>query len=81
MLKKWVDDPLRQRQTVVGYKLADYENFDDFYDGKQFHPEKFTELKTRAELIKDGWTDYQLNKAVQHEILEAVKTDTSIVPA
>ncbi|KAA3632413.1 MAG: primosomal protein N' [Calditrichaeota bacterium] len=80
VIEKWTDDPLSKRQAVVGYKVSDFENFDDFYEGKQFQPQKFTEQKTRAELISEGWTDYQLNKAVQNEILEVVKADFSGIP-
>lgn len=62
-------DTETSRQSIKGYRACETERWYQFYYQKKFQPELFDGLKTKVELIAARWTDYQVKKAVEHEIL------------
>lgn len=80
IIEHWLDEPHNRKSRIAGYKIESIESWDIYFHEKQFQAEMFDGIKPRAELIQNGWTDYQLKKAVENLVLIPINADDVLVP-
>jgi len=70
--EEWVLDKLEGKKRIAGFKADRIEAWPEFFKKKKISPEYFDSVKSRAELIISGWTDYYLKAAVRDGFLTPV---------
>ncbi len=76
--EQWPDESSTERKRTVGFNAATAENWLTHFEGRKFCPERFDGVKSRAELKENGWTDYQLRRAIEQNILIPVVEDDAV---
>ncbi len=59
-----------------GYCVPDLDRWRHFYADSKFRPEPFDGIRDRKSLVRAGWNDYQLRKARDAGVLEAVAVES-----
>ena len=80
IIEQWLDEPHERKTKIAGYKVESIDAWEIYFHEKQFQAEIYDGIKSRGELIKSGWTDYQLKKAVDNSILIPVLATESQEP-
>ncbi len=80
IIEQWLDEPHDRKTRISGYKIESIEAWNIYFHERQFQAEIFDGIKPRVELITNGWTDYQLKKAVENLVLIPIKDDDAVVP-
>ncbi len=80
IIEHWLDEPHNRKSKISGYKIESIDAWDIYFHERQFQTEIFDGIKPRTELIQNGWTDYQLKKAVEHLVLVPVYIEDSKIP-
>ena len=80
VIEQWLDEPHERKARIAGYKVESIESWEIYFHEKQFQAVMYDGIKSRSELIKSGWTDYQLKKAVDNSVLIPVMSTESQEP-
>ncbi len=80
VIEHWLDEPHLKKAKIAGYKIESIDGWEIYFHERQFQAEMYDGIKSRGELIANGWTDYQLKKAIEHNVLLPVEADESRVP-
>jgi len=66
---------IAETQTVSAYELADNIDFDGFFRRRKTKLPTFDGFRTRAELKRDGWSNYLVREAVKAGLLVSIARD------
>ena len=80
IIEQWLDEPHNRKSRIAGYKIESIESWNMYFHKKQFQPDMYDGIKLRTELIANGWTDYQLKKAVENFVLVPIQADDTVIP-
>jgi primosomal protein N' (replication factor Y) len=65
----------KTKSKLLGYKIKTDESWNDYFKESKFKPEKYDNYMSRQELLANGWSSYQINKAIDNNIILPVYED------
>ncbi|MBN1211909.1 MAG: primosomal protein N', partial [candidate division Zixibacteria bacterium] len=73
--QEWVINDLEAKKQIKGFRAEKPESWPEFFAKSRISYNYFDGVKTRTELIADGWTDHYIKKAVREGFLGAVYSE------
>lgn len=77
--ERWKVTSDKANPKLIGYKITSNEVWNDNFKDSKFKPLKFSDQKSRQELLNNGWSIYQINKALKNKIIGPIY-DTPLTP-
>ncbi len=72
ILEQWPEQQGESERRIEGYRAAPSEVWDLHFEHRKQSPARFDDVRSRARLRSEGWTDYQLRTAISAGTLEQV---------
>jgi primosomal protein N' (replication factor Y) len=73
--EKWNIAADKSKPQLMGYKINNDKLWDGYFRESKFKPNKFENYLSRKELLVNGWSSYQIKKALDNNIIKSVYKD------
>ncbi len=71
-------EPMSRARQLAGYRAVQLEQWEEYFQKAKISPRPFDGIRSRAELLDDGWTAHYIGRAVRDKILEAVPFEETV---
>jgi len=72
IVEQWSQVHRSLKSRVVGYRCCRAEGWAGYFRTRRISPDPFAGVRTRAQLLTEGWTTHYLGRAVTDGLLETV---------
>jgi len=73
--EQWSHARKSQSARVIGYRCHRLEYWPEYFKNRKINPQSFDGMRTRSQLLAEGWTAHYINHALNDDLLEPIRTD------